>query len=87
MECSRTVEKLGLDFFDGMARGRAMDEDLDDLIAQLCTQLGIIMEDASVVAIGVTRFRGEERRAAIIELEAAAAKIGVLSKALNALSS
>jgi hypothetical protein len=44
------------------------------------------MEDASAIAIGVTGLRGQERGDAIAEIAVGAAKIAVLSKAIDAMS-
>ena len=60
-------EKLRLDFGGRSGRGREMDDDNSDLIAQLCTRIGMTMEDASVVALTVAGMHRDERRAALVE--------------------
>jgi len=62
-----------------------MDDDTDNLIAQLCTRIGMIMEDASPVAIGIGAITAAERRAAISEISVAAAQISAISEAVEAL--
>jgi hypothetical protein len=62
-----------------------MDDDAQDLIAQLCTRIEMIMEDMSPVALSVGAMNKIARRAAIAELSAAAAKISALSEASEAL--
>ena len=48
-----------------------MDKDTDDLIAQLCTRVGMIMEDSSVAALTVVGLTAEKRDGVIAALEAA----------------
>ena len=60
MECSYQTTKLRLDFCGVWGRGRVMD-DTDELLAQLCTRIGIMMEDASAVAITGAVMPAEER--------------------------
>lgn len=74
------LKKLRLDFRGVSRRGRVMD-DTDELLAQLCTRIGIIMEDASAVAITSAVLTAEERTIAIFEVADAAARILALSNA------
>jgi hypothetical protein len=45
-----------------------MDEEDEDLLVGLCTRIGIIMEDASFVALTIRGTEGAEREAAIAEV-------------------
>lgn len=63
-----------------------MDDDTDELIAQICTRIGMIMEDASVVALTAGGLAGEERDAAIAVLANAAERITALVGAVKALA-
>lgn len=44
-------QKLVMDFGDHGALGAGMDKATHDRIREICTQIGTIMEDASVVAL------------------------------------
>lgn len=77
--------KLGLDFLAGSGRGVSMGDHTDDLIAQLCTRIGAIMEDASVTALTVGGKSPGDRQAAIDELDGAAKRIDALVTAVRAL--
>lgn len=61
-------------------RGRLMD-DTDELLAQLCTRIGIMMEDASAVAITGAMMTAEERNRAVLEVADAVSRIAALSEA------
>ena len=63
-----------------------MDDDTDNLIAQLCTRIGMIMEDASPVAIGFGAMTAAERRAAVTEISVAAAQISAICEAVEVLT-
>ena len=63
-----------------------MDKDTDDLIAQLCTRVGMIMEDSSVAALTVGGLAPEKRNDVIAALEAAADRINALVCAARALA-
>lgn len=63
-----------------------MDDDIADLITQLCTQIGMIMEDMSVIALGVAGMDDAARRSAIAEISEVASRITALSKAAEALA-
>ena len=78
-------KKLGLDFLAWYERGVSMDDDTDDLIAQLCTRIGMIMEDASVTALTVSGKNPSDRPAAIDDLEGAARRINALAAVVRAL--
>lgn len=79
-------KKLHLDFRTKHARLRAvMDEDNAELITALCTQLGAIMEDASVVALTIGKLNGAGRTDALVELTKAAERIKNLIDAARAL--
>ncbi len=77
--------KLGLDFLAWPGRGVSMDDHTDDLIAQLCTRIGVIMEDVSVTALTVGGKSPDNRKAAIDELDGAAKRIDALVSAAKAL--
>ena len=61
-------------------RGRVM-EDTDELVAQLCTRIGIMMKDASAVAITSAVMPPKERARAILEVADAVSRIAALSEA------
>ena len=83
--CSHAT-KLCLDLSAGHWRSVPMDKDTDDLIAQLCTRVGIIMEDSSVAALTVGGLAPEKRNDVIAALEAAADRINALVCAARALA-
>jgi len=62
-----------------------MDDDTRDLIAQLCTRIGMIMEDTSVVALTISGRMDDERRAEIDDIKLAARQISALIEAVGAL--
>ena len=62
-----------------------MDDDTDDIIVQLCTRIGMIMEDTSAVALTVGCLERDERLTTIEEVEMAAKRIGALIAATRAL--
>ena len=63
------------------------DEDTDELIAQLCTRIGMLMEDGSVIALTAGGRDTATRREALIRLQHIVAKIGALMEAAAALGS
>ncbi|MGN6358143.1 MAG: hypothetical protein ACTHLU_11785 [Novosphingobium sp.] len=64
-----------------------MDEDQNsDLIAQLCTQVGMIMEDASIVALTVGSTAEPKRTMDIKDLDTAIRRMSALINATRALS-
>ena len=76
---------LGLDSLAGSGRGVSMDDNTADLVAHLCTRIGMIMEDASVTALTIGGKSPTDRLAAIDELEGAAKRIDALVSAIRAL--
>ena len=64
-----------------------MDDDTEDLVIQLCTRIGMIMEDTSVLALTVPGMDQVGRRAALREIEQAASRIHALVVAAKALKS
>ena len=73
-----TATKLHLDLPPGLGFGARMDDDAKELVAQICTRIGMIMEDASVVALMVGSHSEEGQENAISDLEAAADRITAL---------
>lgn len=63
-----------------------MDKNTDDLIALLCTRVGMIMEDSSVAALTVGGLDLERRDHVLTGLETAADQIKVLVYAARALT-
>ncbi len=45
--------KLDIDFGSALGLGGGMDANTRDLIVQLCTKAGMIMEDASPIALSI----------------------------------
>lgn len=66
---------------------RAMDEDAADLVVQLCTRIGMIMEDASVEALTIRGVPAEEREQALTKLAAAGEQISALFRAAISIQS
>jgi hypothetical protein len=62
------------------------DEDIDEFTAQLCTRIGMIMEDASVSALSIGRMQGKTVAAAMAQLSVAATRISALLSAVQALA-
>lgn len=56
----------------------AMDDDTSDLIVQLCTRIGMIMEDVSPVALMIAGMNAAEREAALAELGRVIEQLGPL---------
>ena len=56
-----------------------MDGDTDEFITQLCTHIGMIMEDACVTAVTMGAVKGDGRAGSIGELEVAAHRIQALA--------
>lgn len=79
-------EKLRLDLPAHSGRRVAMDDDAHDPVVQLCTMIGMIMEDTSVVALTVSGLDDDQRRRAAAEIQTAAATINALAAAVTALS-
>lgn len=64
-----------------------MDDDTDDLVIQLCTRIGMIMEDTSVLALTVPGMDPVGRRAGLQKIEQAAGRIHFLVAAAKVLKS
>jgi hypothetical protein len=79
-------EKLRLDLPAHSVRRVVMDDDAHDLVVQLCTMIGMIMEDTSVVALTVSGLDDHQRRRAMAEIQTAATRINNLAGAITALS-
>ena len=62
-----------------------MDDDTEDLAIQLCTQIGMMMEDASVAALTIGGLEPADRPAALLKIERASAHIHALMTAAKAL--
>ena len=62
-----------------------MDDETQELITLLCTRIGMIMEDASVVALTIGSRDQDVCLAAIAKLDLAAEQIGRLIKAAQSL--
>lgn len=62
-----------------------MDADQHELVAQLGTQIGMIMEDASVTVLKLGQSHGDELRRVLADVRLAAAKISALANAAAAL--
>ena len=62
-----------------------LDEDVADLVRQLCTRAGMIMEHVSVIAITARIADVASARKVTAQLRAAAERIGALAKAAEAL--
>ncbi|MEG3155727.1 hypothetical protein [Sphingomonas sp. RB1R13] len=62
-----------------------LDEDVADLVCQLCTRAGMIMEDVSVIAITARVADVASARKVTTQLQAAAERIGALAKAAEML--
>ena len=62
-----------------------LDEDVADLVRQLCCRAGIIMEDVSVIALIAGVADVASARKVTTRLQAAAERIGALAKAAEAL--
>lgn len=82
----RLSEKLRLDLPAHSERRVAMDEDAKELVVQLCTMIGMIMEDTSVVALTVSGLDDDQRRRAAADIQNAAARINALAGAVTTLS-
>ena len=62
-----------------------LEEDVADLVRQLCSRAGMIMEDVSVIALTAQVTNVTSARKATAQLRAAADRIGALAKAAQAL--
>jgi hypothetical protein len=61
-------------------------DDADELVIHLCTQLGMIMEDTSIVALTIGGLSDSERAGEIAKLRVAAEKVCRLIEAARILS-
>lgn len=77
--------KLRVDFKAQARRGRAMDDDTRELIAQLFTRVGMIIEDVGPVALLAGTGDRAELDEAVAAIEQAAEKITSLASAVRAL--
>ncbi len=82
-----SAAKLRLDLPGSLRRLGGMDEDEEELLVRLCTSIGVIMEDASFVALTIRGTKGTERKAAPGQITAAAKKLAALTCAVSALTS
>jgi len=64
-----------------------MDESTSDLVIQLCTRIGMIMEDACETALTMGEADADQRLERIADIEAASDKIGALIRAARVLTS
>lgn len=78
-------KKLHLDLRPDRRLRTLMDDDNAELITALCTRVGAIMEDASVVALSISKLNGAGRTDALVELTKAAERIKNLIDAARAL--
>ena len=62
-----------------------MDDDTSDLLFQLCTRIGMIMEDAAPLALSRPGADAESRLAHVNEIQGAAARICALVAAAKSL--
>lgn len=74
-----------MDFAYTSSLGAHMDEGRAELIGMLGSQIGMIMEDASVVALTLGSMRPGQQQAAIEQLANVAEQIGALTCALQSL--
>ncbi|NBB25821.1 hypothetical protein GVM20_11840 [Porphyrobacter sp. SLTP] len=79
------AEKLDMDFAGVIGRQVHMDDNNDELIDLLCAKIGVIMEDASVIALTIGAVSAEERTARIDNLQRASASIAAISAAVASL--
>ena len=85
MEKPPFCEKLDMDFAGRAGRYGPMDDDNAELISLICTRIGTIMEDASVIALTLGALGPEERQARFAELKLASAAISGLVAAVEIL--
>jgi hypothetical protein len=82
---SNDPQKLAVDFQTVSRLRAAMDDDTADLVDALCTRIGTIMEDTSLVALTIGGTKGDQRHGAIANIEAASERIVALVRAVRAL--
>ena len=86
VECG-AIAKLPMDFVRQARLRAAMDEDTLELTARLCTRIGMIMEDASVIALTIGAASEADRMEALAQLDAASGRISDLVRAVRAVQS
>jgi hypothetical protein len=87
MDCGHErAKKLALDFVQRVGLLGVMDEDTHELIIRLGTRVGMIMEDASPVALTMTGLPESKVRADISALAKASADISTLVPAMEKLA-
>ena len=74
-------EKMAVDLLGKPSLVHGMDEDTAELVSHLCTRIGIIMEDASVVALTLGSSDAEQRADGLQQLERSASQISRLLQA------
>lgn len=80
------IRKLDLDFRSQPSLGPGMESDTDDLVLLLCTQIGMLMEDASVVALTLKSREPDQRAAEIENLHAQISRMAKIIDAATALT-
>jgi hypothetical protein len=79
------MQKLAVDF-GALTRLRAvMDDDARDLVNQLCTRIGMIMEDASELALTIAGVDRAGRPERLTQLADASTRIAALLRAAMAI--
>ncbi|KUO54642.1 MAG: hypothetical protein APF78_05620 [Sphingomonadales bacterium BRH_c3] len=86
MECE-TIAKLHMDFACQLGLRPAMDDDTAELTARLCTRIGMIMEDAGIIALTIGSQSEVDRLVTLAQLDAAARSICDLVCAARAIQS
>lgn len=64
-----------------------MDDDADDLVLQLCTRAGMLMEDASAIALTIRTVDPHDRMVVLTELRQAIERMARLVDGALAMSS
>lgn len=80
------MQKLAVDLPSSSRLGRRMDKDTHDLIIRLCTEAGMRMEDASVIALTIATQGNQDRQVTLDELAAHSDEISALVRAARVLS-
>lgn len=79
--------KLDMDFFAQPSLGASMDDDINDLILQLCTRAGMLMEDGTDIALTMRAKDPRLRRTNLKSLRQTIDKMGKLIDAAIAITS
>ncbi len=74
-----------MDFAGVIGRQAHMNDNNDELVELLCTRIGAIMEDASVIALTIGAVPAMERNARIRQLQRASASIAAITAAVACL--